>query len=437
MTYRHAEDRKGSVTPGAHSGPANAALGDVARIAAADLPLCRRAVGFAALLFAYFFYSYAWNTVDLLRPYWREAMGLTLVEVGFFYTAQSLGALLGAIVLAQVADRRGRRNTLAALTFGIGAAMVLNVYMSSYVALMAQRFVLGFFMGGVYACAVGIYVGLFEQRLRGRLSSAVAIAFGAANVFLAWVASLVLDRDWTLVLWVGGVPALVAAGVVLALVPDDRRIMGYGEGEAPASADRFPFRELFRPGFRRNTLLIVLLSGMNFFAVQAFTGWVSTYLREVRGFSGSTMGSILVWQTAAALLGSLFWGWVADRYGRRICAVGFAAGAAMIVAYLQMPPDPALLSAAGATYSFMIASSVAWGVWFAELYPAHLRSTAASLFNYGRIIGFMSPPIIAVVANDYGLSVGMLLAAAVFLLAAAIWLVLPETLNRSLAGPRH
>jgi len=406
-----------------------------APVAAGDLPLARRIVGFAVLLLAYFFYSYAWNTVDLLRPYWREQLGVTLVEVGFFYIAQSLGALFGAIVLAQVADRRGRRNTLAGVCFGIGLAMLANVYVHSYTALMVQRFALGFLTGGMYACTVGIYVCLFEQRWRGRLASAVAISFGAANAFLAWVASQVLDRDWTLVLWIGALPALAAALLVVLLVPDDRRIVGYGEQAPPPTADVLPFRELFRPEHRRKTLMILGLSGMNFFAFQAFTGWVSTYLRDERGFSGEVMGAILVWQTAAAPLGSLFWGWAADRYGRRVGALGFLVGALTIVAYLRMPPDVDWLKVAGALYGFMVASSVAWGVWFTELYPAHLRTTAASLFNYGRVIAFLAPPVIALVAERYGLAVGMMLAAVAFLVAAGLWLALPETVRRAPARP--
>jgi hypothetical protein len=64
--------------------------------------------------------------------------------------------------------------------------------------------------------------------------------------------------------------------------------------------------EVVASRLRPYTLRIVLLSGMNFFAFQALSGWVSTYLREVRSFSDGTMGAILVWQTAPALLGSLF-----------------------------------------------------------------------------------------------------------------------------------
>jgi MFS family permease len=382
------------------------------------------------MLCAYVFYSYAWNTVDFLRPFWRTAYGLSLVETGFIYTAQSLGALMGAIVLAQLADRYGRRNVLAVMNAAIGLCMIAGIWVTGLPGLLLQRCLLGFFMGGMFACVVGIYVGLYEQRLRGRLASLVAVSFGAGNVLLPWVASIVLVRDWTLVLLLGGVPSLVLAAAAWLLLPDDRALTRPAPAQTSGKASSLPFAELFKPQFRRTTLKIVALSGLNFFAYQAFTGWVTTYLLEERNFTPVAMSSILMWQTAAALAGSLFWGWVADRFGRRISAAGFFVGALMIGLYLFVPADPTLLSVIGATYGFMISASVAWGVWFTELYPDHLRSTAASLMHYGRIVTFLSPPLIALVANSYGLGVGMMLAGAAFLVAGAVWLAIPETLNK-------
>ena len=71
-----------------------------------------------------------------------------------------------------------------------------------------------------------------------------------------------------------------------------------------------------------------------------------------------------------------------------------------------------------------------WGPWLAELYPQHLKSTAASIFNWGRIVSFFAPIITGLFAEVFGLAATMTIASAVFSIAALIWLRLPETLHR-------
>ena len=65
-----------------------------------------------------------------------------------------------------------------------------------------------------------------------------------------------------------------------------------------------------------------------------------------------------------------------------------------------------------------------------ELYPPHLRSTAASIFNWGRVISMTAPLITAPLAEAFGRAPVMSLASIGFLAAAFIWFRLPETVMR-------
>jgi hypothetical protein len=47
------------------------------------------------------------------------------------------------------------------------------------------------------------------------------------------------------------------------------------------------------------------------------------------------------------------------------------------------------------------------------------------------VIAFLAPAEIAPVADQYGLAVGMMLAAAALLVAGGLWLGLPETVRRA------
>ena len=401
------------------------------RIHAEELPLQRRVVAFVFFMVADFFYGWSWNTVDVLRPDIRAALRLTLTEAGSMYSAQGAGALVGAIVIGQLADRLGRRNALFGIMVGYGLSLAAGAYVTTYAELVTQRFVLGLFLGGVFPTVVGLYTSLFPREICGKLAGFYNGTFNGSVVVLGLLANRFHVGDWHTLLLIGALPPLVLAPLAYLVVPDDRRIIPYGTSDAPSVArGRLPVAELFAPDLRRKTLLLALMVGLNFFGSQAFTGWQTTYLTEVRHLDAAAAKEMFGWQFAAAIVGGFVWGAVSDRLGRRLNAAGYLLGALVVVGYLTLATSAPTLLLLGCGYGFMISASVIWGPWIAELYPPHLRSTAASIFNWGRIISFFAPLITARVAESFGLATAMSLAAVALALAALIWWQLPETLPR-------
>ncbi len=406
---------------------ADAVTMDVASPAAPSdgLTLGRRLAIFVVLLVSEFLYGWAWNTVDVLRPYIRETLHLSLIQAGAMYSAQGAGALTGAVVIGQLADRFGRRLMLSLLIFGYGAMLLLGAMIQNYPELMAQRFLLGLFMGASFPVGVGIYVNLFAATVRGRLAAMLNVCFSGAIMSLGIAMSMIGSQDWRVLLWIGGVPPLFLAFVVLLLIP------------ARSVVDRFhvesgklPISELFHVGVRRQTLLLALMTGLNFFGYEAYSGWLTTYLTGDRGLSTAVAGNLVAWQFAGNIVGGFVWGYAADRFGRRFNALGFLIAATMIAIYLAVPTDLWVLRIVGLIYGGSLCASVIWGPWLAELYPPHLRSTAASIFNWGRIISFFAPLVTAKLANVFGLRVAMASASLAFAIAAVIWLCQRETFGR-------
>ena len=200
-------------------------------------------------------------------------------------------------------------------------------------------------------------------------------------------------------------------------------------------ATAFVIRELFIEGRWRLTARLALLCGLNFFAFQAFNGWATTYLRELRGYSPDLIGRVMTVLHVGSMIGAIFWGLVADRLGRRASAAGFALSAVFIGLYLNVPPSPALYAVAGFCYGFCLVCSGVWGPYFAELYPEHLRATAASIFNWGRIVSLFGALLAGEIAERFGLPAIMYVGAVTFAGAAVLWWSLPETLQRA-AAPR-
>jgi MFS family permease len=412
--------RPGAASPDAKAGGVEAVV---------DLPLWRRLAILGLLLCSEFLYGWAWNTVDVLRPFLRQALHLSLLQAGSAYSAQGAGALTGAILLGQLADRFGRRNVLALLIAGYGATLLTGVAVATYPELLAQRFVLGLFMGGVFPVGVAIYVNLFHARFRGRVAATLNVAFSGSIVMLGLALGSLGGGDWRRLLWIGGLPPLILAPVIWAVVPSRS---GFG---AQGGARRgLPIGGLFAPGLRGQTLLLAAMTGLNFFGYQAYSGWLTTYLTEVRGLSVGAAGELVAGTFAANIVGGFVWGWAGDRFGRRFNAIGFVITALAIGAYLAVPTQMDVLRLLGLVYGGTVCSSVIWGTWLAELYPPHLRSTAASIFHWGRLVSFFAPLITAGIAARFGLAAAMLTASASFGLAAVIWLTRRETLVKVAAN---
>jgi predicted MFS family arabinose efflux permease len=238
------------------------------------------------------------------------------------------------------------------------------------------------------------------------------------------------QSDWRILLWAGALPALVIAPLVFLFLPDDRNMKPWGAGELTPAGAKFPVVELFAPGLRRTTLLLFVLVGLNFFAYQAFGGWVTTYLKDVKLFTPEIISGIVTWQAIGGLLGCFFWGWFSDRYGRRISGIGFFAAGAAVLLYLLVLDSAFALQMGGALWGFMISASVAWAPWMSELYPPHLRSTAMSIFHWGRIISMTAPLVTGAVAEAFGLPIAMTMSAVALIVGGFVWLMIPETIER-------
>jgi MFS family permease len=402
-----------------------------AKMRAEDIPVGRRSAAFALLMVFEFFYGWSWNTVDVLRPQIRESLDLTLTQAGSAYTAQSLGALIGAITFGMLADHIGRRRVLFVIVAGTATMAAAGALVWSYPTLLLQRFILGLFLGGNFPVLIGTYMGLFGSGIRGKLTSIGQGTYSISVMALGLAYGSFAERsDWHLLLLIGSVPALLLSPLIFWLVPDDRRMSAWGAADEDSTTKRLPLLELFSAAARRRTLLLFLLVSLNFFAYQAFAGWTTTFLKDDRGLEPAVIGQLVSAQFIGATIGGFFWGWFSDRYGRRLAAAGFFMGAAAAAFYLLFAATPFQLAVAGFCWGFAINASVAWAPWIAEMFPVRMRSTAMSIFNWGRIISMTAPLVTGAIAASFGLGTAMLLSVVGFGLGGLVWLMLPETVER-------
>jgi MFS family permease len=321
VSATHAEPRRAE--PLELDSPSPSALSDDDR-AAAGAWFAAGVFALAALL------SYTDRYIlNLLLELIRRDLLLTdtqvsvLVGVGF----ASIYALVG-LPLGRLADRTNRRNLVIVGIIIWSAGTVGCALAGSFQSFFVGRLVVAVGEAGLAPAVFSMIADLFPPRLRGRalslfvmgtaLGNATSLLLGGALMGFAeahvfsnwpWIGHL---PPWRIALMLVGLSGVIVACMVCAIAEPTRR--GKSREGAP------PLRTFLRLILAHRCRLATLYLGLALFAVAdfAFTVWKPTLFMRRFAFSSSQAGlSLGSLALVAAVLGSLWGGWLGDRVAAR------------------------------------------------------------------------------------------------------------------------
>jgi MFS family permease len=344
-----------------------------------------------------------------------------------------LSAAGGGIVFGVIADRVGRKQALmlAVLIYSIFTAAC--GFAQSAIHLAVFRVVLGIGMGGEWATGVALVSETFPAKHRGKalafVQSSWAIGYGLAALVNLIVMPL---WGWRAVFFVGVLPALFTLWI-------QRRIEEPKIWKSAAAAERGRPSALFAPGIRHITIAIITMNACCLFAWWGLTAWVPAYLglpvqNGGIGLSSSTMSLFVIAMQVGMWFGYVSFGFMADAIGRKRTYVLYVLCAAVLLPLYGVLRTPVALLLLGPFVAFFGTGYFSGlGAVVAELYPTAVRATAAGFcYNVGRIASAAAPYSIGRVADTQGFGVAFTITGAAFLLAAVMWIWIPETGNREL-----
>jgi MFS family permease len=356
-----------------------------------------------------------------------EQAGLSGTELGIGLAVIRL-ASLGALPLAGLADRMGRRRTLLAAC-GLGLAFTALAAVSPGYWWFIGIFALGRPLLSTSASVSQVDAAeLTGSNDRAKAVALIAAAYGVGAGLIAIIHSLGGST-----LGFRGVFALAIVPLVLLLAvrrwvaEPDRFAVASQAGERP-----LPVLGAVGRAFRRRLLIVAAV----FFAVALITGPANSFLflysENILGLSGLTTAAMVATAGVGGLVGLATGQALADRLGRRpTAAMGMVGIAALgIVTYSGSQV------AAMAGYVFgVFAGSVfapAAGALVNELFPTSVRASVAGWLVaasvLGAVAGLLAFGAVADVGNRFWLA-----AVTVFLLAVpavALFLFVPETNGR-------
>lgn len=200
------------------------------------------------------------------------------------------------------------------------------------------------------------------------------------------------------------------------------------------------FGDIFRGRLLGLTVALTLMNGATMFAWWGWNFWIPTYLslpieQGGVGLATVTMSGFVVAMQVGMWFGYVTFGFVSDSLGRRPTYVVYLLAAAALVFAYGVTRQPTALLLLGPFVAFFGTGYFSgFGAITAEIYPTDIRATAQGFtYNIGRLASAVAPFAVGSLAAGRGFTAAFGITSAAFLVAAVLWVWIPETRGRELA----
>ncbi len=368
-------------------------------------------------------------------PAIRAELGLTTAQGGALGSVTLIGAAAGGIAFGLFADRYGRTRALILSVALYSVFTAACGFATTLTQLVVFRVLLGLGMGGEWASGAALVSETWPAEHRGKalgfMQSGWAIGYAAASVVNALVQPAF---GWRAVFFVGILPAFFTLWV--------RR--NVEEPPIWKATSRTPLKRgglamAFRRPLLGLTIALTLMNMCTLFAWWGFYLWLPSYLTQPVEQGGvglqllSSSGFILVMQ-AGMWFGYVTFGFVSDRIGRKRTYIAYLLTAAALLGIYVSVRNPVLLLALGPFVAFFATGYFSgFGAVTAEIYPTAIRASAQGFtYNLGRVASAAAPWAVGTLAQSQGYGLALSLCSVAFVLAALVWIWIPETRGRQL-----
>jgi MFS family permease len=373
----------------------------------------------------------------------RTDLSLTKFQMSFVFGAFTIAYALFEIPTGAWGDRIGARRVLARIVIWWSSFTIATAAAFSYASLLAVRFLFGMGEAGAFPNVSKMFSRWFPAAERG---TAQGIFFAGAHLgggLTPLLVGALLDlMSWRWIFVLCGLVGFVWISVWYPWFRDEpadhpavsvselAHIESGRQPESPAHLNATALRQILGD---RNVIALCLMYFTQAYGFYFNITWLPTYLKEVRGFSSTSLGLLaglpLVLSAVADLVGGLATDRLTRAFGLRVgrCGIG---GVALLVAGLSLiagtaVQDPVwsalLIAIAGASDSFLLGA--AWGTCL-DIAGPHAGLVTGAMNTAGQIGAVLSPIIVASFlaegAEDW--ATPLYIAGGVYLAGALCWL---------------
>ena len=151
-------------------------------------------------------------------PSIMEDMGVTPTNAGFMMSSALFGMMIGAIFFGTLADRIGRRWTIAICLFLFSAFTAAAGLTSEPISFSIMRFIAGLGIGGVMPNLVAHMAEYAPRRIRATMVTLMFSGYAIGGMVAAILGKgLIASYGWESVFFAAGLPVLLVPFVIRSM----------------------------------------------------------------------------------------------------------------------------------------------------------------------------------------------------------------------------
>jgi MFS family permease len=253
-----------------------------------------------------------------LFPYMKLEWALSDKQLGALVSVVSITVALGALPVALLADRYSRVKSIVVMATVWSLATISCMFTRNYAQMLTARAFVGMGEAGYGSVGAALIASIFPARMRSVLLASFFAAASVGSVLGVMLGGLIAAKwGWKAAFGVVGIPGLVLALVYLK-VRDYRTVDLTPELDRATRSTGRTAKFIVEALVRSPTMLWVCLGGAaQLVVVSAVWSWLPSFLNRVHGVAPARAAVEAALVVLCGALGSLVWGAVADRAGRR------------------------------------------------------------------------------------------------------------------------
>lgn len=358
-------------------------------------------------------------------PSIMKEMNVTASTAGFMASSALFGMMFGAMLLGTLADRIGRRWTIAICVFLFSVFTAAAGFMTEPVSFSVMRFIAGLGIGGVMPNIVAQMTEYSPKKIRSVMTTLMFSGYALGGILAAVLGKqLIGDYGWQSVFVAAGAPLLLIPFILKSMpesLPyliahhDDRHLREIVQRIEPSlklsAEDQFvvppsakgagaPIARLFQEGRGVSTLMFWVAFFTGLFMIYALSSWL-TKLMAMSGYSLGSALSFVIALNLGAMFGAIVGGWLADKFHIKWVLVTMYALGGLFLYLMTVPMSTDMLYLViGAVGACSTGAQIVAYAYSGQFYPMAIRSTGIGMAaGVGRTGAILAPLLIGLIVS--------------------------------------